>query len=88
MLFNIDKYKIMHIGYNNKKVNYEMNGINLNEVAEEPDLDVIIQLDLKWNKQCVKAVNAANGALGMTRSFCSLVKTWWYSYTRVWLDHI
>ena len=26
MLFNVDKCKIMHIGYNNGKAKYEMNG--------------------------------------------------------------
>ena len=26
MLFNVDKCKVMHIGLNNSKANYEMNG--------------------------------------------------------------
>ena len=29
MLFNVDKCKVMHLGINNTKVNYELNGITL-----------------------------------------------------------
>ena len=45
MLFNVDKRKIMHIGYNNGKAKYEMNGKYLEEVIEERDLGVIMQSD-------------------------------------------
>ncbi len=40
MLFNVDKCKVMHIGLNNSKANYEMNGKYLEEVTEERDLGV------------------------------------------------
>jgi ribonuclease P/MRP protein subunit RPP40 len=44
-------------------------------VTEERDLGVIMQSDLKWDKQCSKAVNTANRILGMIkRSFCYLNK--------------
>ena len=33
MLFNVDKCKVMHLGINNTKVNYELNGITLEEVT-------------------------------------------------------
>jgi hypothetical protein len=70
MLFNVDKCKVMHIGINNSKANYEMNGKYLEEVTEERDLGVIFQNDLKCNRQCLKAVNTANKVLGMIkRSF-------------------
>lgn len=47
----------------------------LEEVFEERDLGVILQYDLKVNKQCVKAVNTANRVLGMIkRSFSHLTK--------------
>ena len=65
----------MHMGYNNKKVNYEMDGKNLEVVDEEKDLGVIMQNDLKWNSQCTKAVKTANRVLGMIRrSFSNLNK--------------
>jgi len=40
-----------------------MNGKYLEEVIEERDLGVIIQSDLKCNKQCLKAVTMANKVL-------------------------
>jgi hypothetical protein len=47
MLFNVDKCKVMHIGFNNKREKYEMDGKNLDEVDEEKDLGVIMQSTLK-----------------------------------------
>ena len=41
MLFNVDKCKVMHIGLNNNKAKYEMNGKCLEEVTEERDLGVV-----------------------------------------------
>ena len=40
MSFNLDKCKIMHIGYNNSKQGYEMGGSKLVKVSEEKDLGV------------------------------------------------
>jgi hypothetical protein len=60
MLFKVDKCKVMHIGYNNKKEKYEMEGKNVEEVDEEKNLGVILQSDLKWNRQCIKAVRIAS----------------------------
>ena len=57
----------MHIGYNNSKAKYEMNGKYLEEVTEEKDLGVIMQSDLKCSSQCIKAVNTANRVLGMIK---------------------
>ncbi|MGE5822757.1 MAG: reverse transcriptase domain-containing protein [Nitrososphaerota archaeon] len=75
MLFNIEKCKVMHIGYNNGNAKYEMNGMTLEEVNEERDLGVIIQSDLKCDIQCSKSVKSANRILGMIkRSFCNLDK--------------
>jgi hypothetical protein len=44
-----------------------MDGKNLEEVDDETDLGVIMQSDLKWNRQCTKAVKTANRVLGMIR---------------------
>jgi ribonuclease P/MRP protein subunit RPP40 len=60
MLFNVDKCKVMHFGYNNSKSAYEMNGKTW---SEEHDLGVIVQQDLKWNKKYSKSVRAANRIL-------------------------
>jgi len=77
MLFNIDKCKVglMHLGLNNVKAKYEMNGKYLEEVIDERDYGVIKQSDLKCIKQCLKAVCTANKVLGMIkRSFSISLK--------------
>jgi len=60
MLFNADKCKVMHLGYNNEQTKYDMNDVQLECVPEEKDLGVIISKDLKWEKQCSEAVKKAN----------------------------
>ena len=70
MLFNVDKCNVMHFGYNNTEAKYKMDNMELESVDEERDLGVIIQNNLKFDKQCMKAANAANQVLGMIkRSF-------------------
>jgi len=54
----------MHFGYNNRKADYFMDGVNLEHVTEEKDLGVIISEDLKGKKQCSSAVSKANRILG------------------------
>jgi len=44
-----------------------MSGKKLNEVTVEKELGVIMQNDLKCNKQCINAVNKANRTLGMIK---------------------
>jgi len=56
MLFNIEKCKVMHLGYNNLKADYVMDGSVLQCVSEEKDLGVIVSDDFKWEKQCCEAV--------------------------------
>jgi len=46
MLFNIDKCKVMHFGYNNPRLNYAVDGLQLQVVSGEKDLGVIISHDL------------------------------------------
>jgi len=63
----------MHLGLNNVKTKYEMNGKYLEEAIEERDLArVIIQSDLKCSKQCLKAVSMANKVLGMIKMSFSI----------------
>ena len=67
MLFNADKSKEIHFGFNNKNVDYYLGSNKLCEVKEERDLGVIIHNSLKSSNQCVKAANAANATLGMIK---------------------
>jgi ribonuclease P/MRP protein subunit RPP40 len=64
MLFNIDKCKIMHIGYNNPNATYSVDSIDLSSVDEEKDLDVVITKDFKAGNQCGHAVKKAKRMLG------------------------
>jgi hypothetical protein len=45
MLFNVEKCKVMHMGYSNKRNRYEMDGRNLEAVREARDLGAIVQED-------------------------------------------
>jgi hypothetical protein len=67
MLFNVEKCKVMHIGYNNKKGNMKWQSKNLEEADEAKDFVVIMCSELKWNRQCTKALKTANRGLGMVR---------------------
>ena len=90
----------MHIGYNNGKAKYEMNGKYLGEVIDERDLGVIMQSDLKCSSQCSKAVNTANRVLGMIKRtfrlrdkdiilqlYKSLVRPHWDYSVQAWRPH-
>jgi hypothetical protein len=63
MQFNVDKCKIMHIGANNPKYVYTMDGKQLKAVTDETDVGVIVQNNLKPAKQCQRAANTATGVL-------------------------
>ena len=43
----------MHLGYNNPKADYVMDGSVLQCVSEEKDLGVIVSDDFKWEKNNV-----------------------------------
>ena len=60
MVFNADKCKVLQFGHNNEHVHYVMNDNILESVEKERDLGVIIQGNLKVDKQCAKAVKTAN----------------------------
>ena len=65
MLFNIDKCKVLHLGYTKYCV---MEATQLQEVSEERDLEIIVGDDLKWEKQYTAAVKQVtsflDGAIG------------------------
>jgi len=52
MLFNTDKSKVMHFGFNNKEVDYILGNQRLNAVKEERDSGVTVDKSLKSSRQC------------------------------------
>jgi hypothetical protein len=66
MLFNLEKCKIMHFGYNNPKNTFLL-GSQILDLVEEKDLGVLITDDLKVSPQCVKLVKKQS-KLGMMKS--------------------
>ena len=65
ILFNAEKCKCIHYGYNNKQYDYFMGKECIETTHEERDLGVIITETLDVTKQCVRAANKANAMLGM-----------------------
>ncbi len=64
MKFNVEKYRVMHIGINNDNVEYLMNRVELSVTNTEKDLGVMISDDLKPSNQCSKVVKTANKLVG------------------------
>ena len=76
MLFNVDKCKTIHFGFNNRKASYIMGNKVLEAVEEERDLGVLIHQSMKSSSQCAKVAKAANATLGMMkRTFITRNKT-------------
>ncbi len=65
--FNVDKCKIMHIGNQNLKHTYTMDGTNLTTTREERDLGVVIDDQLGFDKHIRGIVKKANRMLGLIR---------------------
>ena len=65
MLFNLDKCAVMHFGFANEGMEVRLGDKVLGAQKSERDLGVIVQNDLKVDKQCSKAANEANKRLGM-----------------------
>ena len=61
MSFNADKCKVLHLGRNNERYGYVMNGGGLGGGSEERDLGIIISEDLKPAKHCAAVCAKANG---------------------------
>ena len=47
MPFNIEKCKVMHLGYNNKRMKYKIGEVDLSETLEESDLGIDVCAGLK-----------------------------------------
>ena len=76
MKFNVEKCKIMYLGYNNEKHQYHLNGTELNETRIERDLGVQIDNELKFTKHISSIVAKANKMIGLIKiSFDSVEET-------------
>jgi ribonucleases P/MRP protein subunit RPP40 len=64
MAFNMKKCHVMHVGRNNPRATYTMNGTQLQVTRSERDVGVIISDDLKQAEQCKKAAQTAGTVLG------------------------
>ena len=65
--FNINKCKSLHLGRNNPRTIYSMNGHFLEQVDDEKDLGIIIDKELKFHKQTSAAVKKGNKMLGLIK---------------------
>ena len=65
MLFNLDKCAVMHFWFANDGREVRLGHKVLGVQKSERDLEVIVQSDLKVDKQCSKAANEANKRLGL-----------------------
>ena len=67
MAFNVDKCSVIHFGFNNNGFDLTLGGRLLEVHESERDLGVMVQCNLKVDKQCCKAANDANRKLGMIK---------------------
>jgi ribonuclease P/MRP protein subunit RPP40 len=68
--FNLNKYKVMHVGRNNPEYNHEMNGTKLGVTDEEKDVGVWVTRNLKPSVHCQKSATRATAMLNqITRNF-------------------
>ena len=92
MQFNENKCSVLHIGSNNPKFNYSMNGVWLESSDVEKDLGVFVDNRLKFSKQCLDARNKANRMLGfISRNVAhrskEVIKTLYNAYVRPHLEY-
>ena len=66
--FNESKCKVMHIGKNNAKFEYQMNNSELSVTDLEKDLGILVSSDLEWSQPINTAVGRANRQLGLIKS--------------------
>ena len=65
MQFNQSKCKILHLGKNNPRFKYTMNGSPIAEVESEKDLGVWFDSSMKPSLQCEQAAKDANRVLSL-----------------------
>ena len=70
MAFNVEKCHVMHLGLNNQRQEYRMNGSRLSTTECERDIGVLVSNKLKPSLQCKKAAQTASTVLAqITRAF-------------------
>jgi len=75
MKFNVEKCKVINIGFSNREEHYALNGAPLGIIKEEKDRGVIVCQNLMVGKQGFKAASRVNQVLGMIiRTFTSRPK--------------
>ena len=67
MSFNVNKCKVMHIGYDNPNHQYNLNGEILSSTTEEKDLGIVIDNELKFAKHIKSIVGKANRMIGLIK---------------------
>ena len=67
MKFNLDKCKVLHLGYNNNESNYNLGNQQLDSTDSEKDLGVYVHSSGKFSEQCNQAIKAASSTLGIIR---------------------
>ena len=72
MLFNVEKCKVLHVGYNNRCARYFIGNTEIQSTDEEMDLGS--HKSLKASSQCNKVVKEAYSILGVINR-CFLNKT-------------
>jgi hypothetical protein len=63
--FNESKCKVMLIGKDNAKFEYQMNNSELSVTDLEKDLGILVSSDLEWSQHINTAVGRANRQLGL-----------------------
>ena len=66
--FNEAKCKVIHLGKSNPRHQYVMNDVTLESTADEKDLGVVVDEDLKFHLHVSKAVSKASRMLGLVRA--------------------
>ena len=68
MEFNVEKCKILHIGSNNPRHKYNMDGKELIETDKEKDLGILIDCKLDFGCHIKEIVGRANRMIGLIRA--------------------
>ncbi|CAM5134922.1 unnamed protein product [Natator depressus] len=101
MKFNVDKFKVMHIGKRNPNYTYTVMGSKLAVTTQERDLGVIVDSSLKSSTQCAAAVKKVNRMLGIIKKgidnkteniilplYKSMVRPHLEYCVQMWLPHL